>query len=192
LTGEAADIPVTGIAWLYFIHMKQVCILVLMAWLLPALALQAQTLTRDPAYQQLLEKMYRKSVPLIPVAEAARLHAGHQQVLFLDTREQEEYQVSHIKNAVWVGYRDFSLQRVAGIPKQTPLVVYCSVGYRSERVGEKLLQAGFTRVHNVYGSLFEWVNQGYPVFTDQTKETTRVHAYSRSWGKWLMQGTKVY
>ena len=158
--------------------------------LVPLMSLQAQT--TDPAYGQLLEKMYRKTVPLLTVGQAARLQARDKQVLFLDTREKAEYQVSHIKDAVWVGYRDFSLQRLAGIPRQTPVVVYCSVGYRSEKIGEKLLQAGFTNVHNLYGSIFEWVNQGYPVYDAKGRPTTRVHAYSRSWGIWLSRGTKVY
>ena len=162
----------------------------MLVWLVPVMSLQAQT--TDPAYRQLLEKMYRKTVPLLTVGQAARLQAHDKQVLFLDTREKAEYQVSHIENAVWVGYRDFSLQRVAGIPRQTPVVVYCSVGYRSEKIGEKLLQAGFTNVHNLYGSIFEWVNQGYPVFKSPAEQTSHVHAYSRSWGKWLRKGVKVY
>jgi rhodanese-related sulfurtransferase len=170
--------------------MRYLKLLVVMAWLVPVMALQAQT--TDPAYRQLLEKMYRKTVPLLTVAQAAELQAKNKQVLFLDTREPEEYRVSHIRDAVWVGYKDFTLQRLAGIPRQTPIVVYCSVGYRSEKVGEKLLQAGFTDVHNLYGSIFEWVNQGFPVYKNPTETTSRVHAYSRTWGRWLRRGTKVY
>jgi rhodanese-related sulfurtransferase len=37
------------------------------------------------------------------------------------------------------------------------------VGYRSEKVTEKLQKAGFTQVSNLYGGIFEWVNQGYPI-----------------------------
>jgi rhodanese-related sulfurtransferase len=171
-------------------NMRCLLVVLALAWLLPVPDAAAQTL--DPAYSRLLEGMYRKTVPLLTVPQAAALQARDKQVLFLDTREKAEYQVSHIKNARWVGYQDFSLQRLAGIPRQTPVVVYCSVGYRSEKIGEKLLRAGFTHVYNLYGSIFEWVNQGHPVFKDQARQTTRVHAYSRSWGKWLTQGTKVY
>jgi 3-mercaptopyruvate sulfurtransferase SseA len=81
---------------------------------------------------------------------------------------------------------------VEGFPKQSNVVVYCSVGYRSERVGEKLLGAGYQHVHNLYGSLFEWVNEGNPVVDKQEKPTQRVHAYSRLWGVWLKRGEKVY
>jgi rhodanese-related sulfurtransferase len=169
---------------------RYLMILLALAWCLPAPEAAAQT--QDPAYSQLLERMYRNTGPLLTVPQAADLQAREKQVLFLDTREKAEYQVSHIKGARWVGYQDFNIQRLAGIPRQTPVVVYCSVGYRSEKIGEKLLRAGFTNVHNLYGSIFEWVNQGYPVFNDQNQQTPRVHAYSQSWGKWLVRGTKVY
>jgi len=53
--------------------------------------------------------------------------------------------------------------RLAGIEKQDPLAVYCSVGYRSERIAEKLPQQRYTNVVNVYGGVFEWVNTGRPV-----------------------------
>ncbi|MGV3504801.1 MAG: rhodanese-like domain-containing protein [Adhaeribacter sp.] len=170
--------------------MKMLKLLLLLLGLVPVQGLRAQT--RDPAFHLLLEGMYRKTVPLMQVSDAARLQASGKQVVFLDTREKKEYQVSHIRGAVWVGYQDFDLRRLHGISRHTPLVVYCSVGYRSEKIGEQLLKAGFTQVHNLYGSLFEWVNQGYPVYDAQGRPTTRVHAYSRTWGIWLRNGTKVY
>ncbi|WP_026462248.1 rhodanese-like domain-containing protein [Adhaeribacter aquaticus] len=147
----------------------------------------AQTI--NPHYKKMLEVMYRKTVPLITVSEAAQLTA---EAVFLDTRERAEYEVSHIKGARWVGYKDFSLSRIQSLPKQTLIIVYCSVGYRSEKVGERLLKAGFTNVRNLYGSIFEWVNQDQPVYKKQLEPTTEVHTYSRSWGKWLHKGTKVF
>ena len=147
---------------------------------------QAQTTSR--AYGAMLETMYKKSVPLVTVAELKRMP----NVVLLDTRAKREYDVSHLPNARWVGYDDFELKRVQGIPKQANVVLYCSVGARSEQVGEKLLAAGYQHVHNLYGSLFEWVNEGNPVVDNQGKPTQQVHAYSRLWGIWLRKGEKVY
>lgn len=147
---------------------------------------QAQTISKP--YGAMLETLYKKSVPLITVAELKKTP----NVVLLDTRTKAEFEVSHLPNARWVGYDDFDLKRVRGIPKQANLVLYCSVGYRSERVGEKLLAAGYEHVHNLYGSLFEWVNAGNPVVDRQGKPTQRVHAYSRLWGVWLNRGDKVY
>jgi len=136
--------------------------------------------------------MYQKTVPFITVAEAARWKATQSHLVFLDTREPEEFAVSHIKDAKWVGYKDFNTKIVSSISKQTSIIVYCSVGYRSEKVGEKLLKAGYTNVYNLYGSLFEWVNQGYPVYKNRNELTSDVHTYSRSWEKWVEKGKKVY
>ena len=33
-------------------------------------------------------------------------------ILFLDTREKEEFDVSHLKNAIWVGYKDFDEKKI--------------------------------------------------------------------------------
>lgn len=144
--------------------------------------------TNSGAYKTMLEAMYKKTVPLVSVAELKKMP----DVVLLDTRARAEYDVSHLPNARWVGYDDFDLKRVQGITKDANVVLYCSVGYRSERVGEKLLSAGYQRVHNLYGSLFEWVNQGNLVVDNQGKPTQRVHAYSRPWGIWLQRGEKVY
>ena len=151
---------------------------------------QAQTLNQE--YKQMLEGMYRKTVPFITVAEAAKWSKSESDLVFLDTREQNEFAVSHIKGAKWVGYKDFKLSRLQNISHQTPIILYCSVGYRSEKVGEQLLKAGYTNVHNLYGSLFEWVNQGQLIYNNLNQPTTEVHTYSKSWGKWLQKGKKVY
>jgi len=58
-------------------------------------------------------------------------------------------------------------------------------------VSEKLLSAGYQHVSNLYGGIFEWVNQGNPLY-NENGPTSKVHAYSRTWGVWLNKGEKVY
>jgi len=148
--------------------------------------LLAQTTSR--AYDLMRKTLYKETVPTITVPELKKMSNG----VLLDTRAKDEYDVSHLPGARWVGYDDFDLSRVQNIPKNANVVVYCSVGYRSEKVGEKLQAAGYQHVHNLYGSLFEWVNQGNPVVDSSGKPTQRVHAFSRPWGVWLQRGEKVY
>ena len=145
--------------------------------------------TKNKAYGLLLKGMYKNTVPTISCAE---LKKQQKDVVLLDTRPKTEFAVSHLPQARWVGYKEFELSRVADLPKNTAIVVYCSVGYRSERVGEKLLAAGYTNVKNLYGSLFEWVNEGNSVVDSTEQPTKRVHAYSPTWGIWLQKGEKVY
>lgn len=115
-------------------------------------------------------------------------------ILFLDTREKEEYNVSHLKNAIWVGYKDFDEAKVLTIipDKSQPIIVYCSIGVRSENIGERLKKLGYTKILNLHGGIFEWKNKGGEVFNNQNMATDSVHAFSLLWGKLLHEGVKVY
>lgn len=137
-----------------------------------------------------IEKFNKNSVPYITVEELK----ASENVTLLDTREPNEYQVSHIKNAVFVGYKKFDAENfLISFPnKSTPLVVYCSLGVRSENIGEKLLQLGYTNVRNLYGGIFEWKNKDCPVVNTKGEKTDEVHAFSKMWGKYLLKGTKIY
>jgi hypothetical protein len=133
--------------------------------------------------------MIKKTVPIIMVAE---LKTKKNDVFLLDAREREEYEVSHLKNARFVGFKEFDIESVKDISKNAPIVVYCSIGVRSEKIGEKLLAAGYTNVRNCYGSIFEWVNQGNVVVDMDNKPTQKVHAYNKKWGVWVKKGERVY
>jgi len=113
-------------------------------------------------------------------------------VVFFDSREKNEYNVSHLKNSIWVGYDDFDMSRVKQIPKTQKIIVYCSVGYRSEKITEKLNKAGYKNVSNLVGGIFEWKNQNNIIVDNAGMETQKVHAYSKTWGIWLYKGEKVY
>jgi rhodanese-related sulfurtransferase len=122
----------------------------------------------------------------------AELKTKKNDVFLLDAREREEYEVSHLKNARFVGFKEFDIESVKDISKNAPIVVYCSIGVRSEKIGEKLLAAGYTNVRNCYGSIFEWVNQGNVVVDMDNKPTQKVHAYNKKWGVWVKKGERVY
>jgi hypothetical protein len=70
--------------------------------------------------------------------------------------------------------------------------MYCSVGVRSEQIGEQLQEAGYNKVYNLYGGLFEWFNQGNEIFNLQNQQTDSIHAYNNKWGQYIKRGTKVY
>jgi rhodanese-related sulfurtransferase len=142
----------------------------------------------DPAYNLMLKTLLKHDVPEISVKDAALRYNA----VFLDARQKAEFDTSHIRHAMYVGYDDFDSSKVKSIRKDDPVIVYCSVGYRSEKITEKLQQLGFTDIHNLYGGLFEWVNEGYKVYDDSGNETDKVHAYDYTWGIWLRKGDKVY
>ena len=139
-------------------------------------------------FTALLNRLLSQDVPLVSVAQLKQQPAA----VLLDTRAPAEFAVSHLRGARLVGYDTFSLAEVQDLPKDAPLVVYCSIGARSGKVGEQLRRAGYSNVRNLYGGIFEWVNEGNPVVTAGNQLTNHVHPYSPTWGIWLRRGQKVY
>ncbi|MCX2745716.1 rhodanese-like domain-containing protein [Mangrovivirga sp. M17] len=148
----------------------------------------AQSNVSSGSYNLLLKTMLDHSVEEINVDEALR----RPDAVFLDTRSFDEYAVSHIPASKWIGFEEFDIEKVSDLEKSTPIIVYCSIGYRSEKITEKLVEAGFTNIYNLYGGIFEWVNRSYPIVDSYGNPTDQIHAYSRKWGVWLSKGEKIY
>ena len=143
---------------------------------------------KNTAYDKLLKSLLNHSVDEISVVEASKLKDN---VTFFDAREPREYDVSHIENALLVGYNHFDINTVKNIPKDKKIIVYCSMGYRSEKITEKLVKAGYINASNLYGGIFEWKNEGFQVY-DSIGVTEKTHAYNKMWGNWLEVGDKVF
>lgn len=98
--------------------------------------------------------------------------------VLIDARRPAEYAISHLPDAVQAN--SVEAVKAAGISKDKPIVIYCSVGYRSARLGEKLQTAGY-QVMNLEGSLFQWANEGRQL-ESASGPTQQVHPYGRLWG----------
>ncbi len=146
---------------------------------------------KSEKYKKMIDRTIDFTVPLISVEE---LHANMEDYVILDAREMEEYKVSHIPKAIYVGYDDPELGLIKSIDKDKKLLFYCSIGYRSEKIGEKAKEMGFKEVYNLYGSIFEWANKGYELEDASKQETKKIHGYNWIWGRWINNDTyeKVY
>lgn len=163
------------------------------AFLLSLLLLLSLNLWSQKTVDDVLALYNTRSIPYISVEETRVLQLD-QKVLLLDARELKEFEVSKLPGAQYVGYSEFDSQEIAEqiANKDQPIIVYCSLGVRSEEIGEKLKKAGFTQVKNLYGGIIEWKNNGYPVLDSENQSTEEVHTFSQYWGKWLKKGKKVY
>lgn len=146
---------------------------------------------KDKAFDLMLDGLLSNSIRQIEVNEL-KGKINKQNVIILDSREQNEFQISHIAGATHIGYNNFKKSEVKDLPKDKEVIVYCSVGYRSEKIGEKLKKMGFKDVKNLRGGIFEWKNEGLPVVNNKGDTTNQVHAYDQKWGIWLTKGEKVY
>ncbi|XP_078600155.1 uncharacterized protein LOC144875181 [Branchiostoma floridae x Branchiostoma japonicum] len=126
---------------------------------------------------------------------------GSNEVLLLDSRPVEEYDISHIPDAVCVDHNGDltpALDRIRqenNTSRPLSVVAYCSLGYRSSVVAKRLeeelnkLPSGSSNrpisIYNLEGSLFKWANEGRAMEDSEGKKTTLAHPYSSVWGKLL-------
>lgn len=148
----------------------------------------APVFSQSLPFRALLKTTYDKDFPLVYPEQKDLLGNA----VLLDTREREEFAVSHLPSARWVGYETFSMESVSEVSKGDTIVVYCSIGARSQEIGKKLKAAGYPHVYNLYGGIFHWVNEENSVVTPDAVPTERVHTYNKVWGMWLTKGEKVY
>ena len=137
----------------------------------------------NPEFDKLVDSYLDYSIPAISVADA---YESKEKFIFLDAREIEEYNISHIDKAIHIGYDKFDIKTIkSSLSKDTPIIIYCSIGYRSEKIGEVLKNNGFQTVHNLYGSIFEWVNQHHPIYDTNGNQILTLHTYNKKWSKWV-------
>ena len=104
--------------------------------------------------------------------------------VLLDVRTTAEWNVSHLPGARRVDPEASAQTAAQDLPKDTPIVAYCAIGYRSGEMAERLRKAGYQNVQDLEGSIFEWANQQRPLVHDG-QPVHRVHPYSTTWGRLL-------
>lgn len=118
-----------------------------------------------------------KAFPMVtditPKAAMALLNVGR--VVFVDTREPAEMQVSMLPGAIT---RDDFLAQPTAYAGSTP-IVYCTISYRSGLFARDMALKGIT-VLNLAGGLLAWVLEGGTVY-DAAGETRRIHVYGDKW-----------
>jgi rhodanese-related sulfurtransferase len=108
--------------------------------------------------------------------------------VILDARSEAEFNVSHLKGARRIDPYRPDLATVSRMPRDTTIVVYSSAGYRGARVADWLRQQGYGRVQNLGSSLFQWANEGHPLYRGERLAQV-VHPYDSKWGwGWLLEG----
>jgi 5-methyltetrahydropteroyltriglutamate--homocysteine methyltransferase len=96
----------------------------------------------------------------IPPAEAARL-VREEKALLVDVREPWEWEMVRIPGAALIPLGEL-LTRLAEVPKDRPVVVYCSVGQRSAEAVGWLRERGYPRAVNLAGGITAWIGANLP------------------------------
>ena len=88
----------------------------------------------------------------ISVEELAQWRREKKDFVLLDVREPYEVAAAALDGALVIPMREVP-QRVAELPSDKPIAVFCHHGGRSERVAQFLAARGFNDVANVDGGI---------------------------------------
>ena len=132
---------------------------------------------------KIVKRWVRSSFPTVRQISTAELAAQikNNPPLLIDARQRAEYAVSHLPSAQQS--KTVEAVEASGVSRDTPIVVYCSIGYRSSRLAQQLAAAGYSAA-NLEGSLFQWANEGRPLAASG-QLTCQIHPYSAIWGRLL-------
>lgn len=140
-----------------------------------------------PTASRLLEAYSRElaeEFPDVPTVSTAELADMRPPPVLLDVRASAEFEVSRIEGALQAEENPVELLQARGVGHDQPIVVYCSVGYRSALAVRQLREGGFKKARNLQGSIFAWANEDRPV-VDAEGPASGVHPYNRRWGRFL-------
>jgi hydroxyacylglutathione hydrolase len=118
-----------------------------------------------------MESWYSAGLPieglkLISANDLKAMLDRNDDVTVLDVRKQNEWDAGYIEGAVHI-FVGHLMEKISQIPKEKPIVVHCSAGYRSGLAASILLRAGYTEIYNVAGGIDAWLSSGLPIVKRQ-------------------------
>lgn len=157
-------------------------IFAIMATLVPNTAL-----TLDFSFQSIQADIEKKHQNIKHIKVGDLLKLDHNTIIF-DVREKQEFDVSHIKNAIRIKPDIDSIKFIETFSNQLKgknLVFYCSVGRRSSALAPRLqpllIKEGVHEVYNLKGGIFQWHNEEKSL-VQNGQLTKHIHPYSPLWG----------
>ncbi len=141
---------------------------------------------------RLLQPLVRLSYPAVRGVDAATLAAELSRPettpILLDAREEDEVAVSTLAGARRI---DPDATDLSSVPRDRAIVVFCSVGWRSAALSDRLMREGASDVRNLEGGIFGWANAGRPIVRDG-RIVREVHPFERGWALFLDDALEAY
>ena len=105
------------------------------------------------------------ALEMISREQAKELFDSHH-ALFIDARHEFDYNQGHIRGAINVPLKNFSIHQaeLSSAPKDSLLIVYCDGAEcnSSIELSVKFMDSGFTNVKVFYGGWQEWKSANLP------------------------------
>nr|CRH06955.1 putative Thiosulfate sulfurtransferase [Candidatus Magnetococcus massalia] len=117
-----------------------------------AMANEEQEITMDRMNDYMSEATHVQG--MVTPEQVATTYLGVAAIF--DTREEEQYEESHIKGAKHMEWREV-IDRLDEIPTDKPVVLYCGTGALAAQAGFALRVLGRTNVVILRGGYEDWV-----------------------------------
>ena len=126
-------------------------------------------------YRELLKQVKDRIVE-VDAREARELDGA----VWIDVREQDEWDEGHIPGAVHVPRGNLESRIEGVVPDRTkPVVIYCASGARSAFAADSLPALGYEQPVSLAGGFTDWKRNGYEIVLPQKLSPERRARYSR-------------
>ena len=163
----------------------------------PTASTNQQTATVSPSQLPSFED-YRKNPgdvtvkPVFVKRLVGELKATNKkQIIIIDARSAQEYEISHIQNSRRVGYEDFSTERIWMLSRESRMIVYSASKNRSTVVAQYLKLMGFSHVEVLEEGLIGWKNEKNDIY-DADGITNKIHVGSKNNAKLVKNGQPIH
>jgi rhodanese-related sulfurtransferase len=99
----------------------------------------------------------------VTVPQVRAMQESGEAVVYLDVREQNEWNLGHLPQATLIPRGILESQIEQRVPRTARVVVYCASGNRSALAADTLQQMGYHQVSSLAGGIRAWVDAGAPV-----------------------------
>jgi rhodanese-related sulfurtransferase len=115
------------------------------------------------AFEQLCQDA-KSRIHEVTIAEVKQKQEAGDQFIFIDTREDHEWNQDHAAGAVHLGRGiiERDIDKLAS-DKEAEIVLYCGGGFRSALAADNLQKMGYQNVHSMAGGIKAWRDAGYPM-----------------------------
>ena len=165
---------------IFTLRYKLLLILLPILFFLISISSQKTDAGSEPWKRQKIATMYEeynREFPEVPGITASELQQLRQQkdIILVDVRTAEEQAISMIPDAISQSEFEQNLDKY----KDYPIVVYCTIGYRSGKYAQKLYQQGLN-IFNLEGSILAWSHIGGELLNSLGK-TQKIHVFGKKW-----------
>jgi len=126
-------------------------------------------------YRELLQRT-KNEISEVDATEAK----GLDDALWIDVREQDEWQEGHLPGAIHIprGYLESRIEAAAPDRAQQ-IVLYCAAANRSAFAAKSLVELGYENVHSLAGGFTDWKRNGLEIVMPRTLSPEKRTRYSR-------------